>query len=37
MKEKSLNPGDKVKIKTKEKDFEGIVLESYIPEIILLK
>ena len=37
MEEKILNPGDWVVLNTKEKEFEGYVLESYDPEIILLK
>ncbi|MDO8516916.1 MAG: Glu-tRNA(Gln) amidotransferase subunit GatD [Nanoarchaeota archaeon] len=37
MKEKILNVGDKVVLNTKEKDFEGFVLESYDSEIVLLK
>lgn len=36
-KEKSLNVGDKVKLKTKDKIWEGYLLESYDPETILLK
>ncbi len=37
MKEKTFTPGDKVKLKTKEKDIEGHILESYDSSIILLK
>ena len=37
MKIKSLSPGEKVKIQTKSKMWEGHVLESHDPEIILLK
>jgi len=34
---KTLNPGDKVKLKTKSKAWTGTVLESHDPEVILLK
>ncbi|MGC9309349.1 MAG: Glu-tRNA(Gln) amidotransferase subunit GatD [Candidatus Nanoarchaeia archaeon] len=37
MKEKNLNPGDYVKLQTKEREWQGIILESYKPSIILLK
>ncbi|MEM4605745.1 MAG: Glu-tRNA(Gln) amidotransferase subunit GatD [Candidatus Pacearchaeota archaeon] len=37
LKEKKLFVGDKVKFKCRDKDWEGIVLESFDPEIILLK
>lgn len=37
MKERILNSGDLVKLKTHEKEWVGIALESYNPEIILLK
>lgn len=37
MKEKTVSVGDKVEIATKEKIWEGTVLESYEPEVILLK
>jgi glutamyl-tRNA(Gln) amidotransferase subunit D len=37
MKEKELSPGDKVKLLTKDREFEGWMLESYNPEILLLK
>ncbi|MFZ5955230.1 MAG: Glu-tRNA(Gln) amidotransferase subunit GatD [Nanoarchaeota archaeon] len=37
MKEKNLNPGDRVKLITKQKEFEGWVLESYDPKIVLIK
>jgi glutamyl-tRNA(Gln) amidotransferase subunit D len=36
-KEQIFNIGDKVSLRTKDKEWEGIVLESYSPEIILLK
>ncbi len=32
-----MKPGTHVKVETKEKDYEGILLESYDPNIILLK
>jgi glutamyl-tRNA(Gln) amidotransferase subunit D len=37
MKIKTLNPGDKVELQTKEKSWQGVILESYNPKIILLK
>lgn len=37
MKTKTLNPGDKVLLRTKIREWAGIILESYAPEIILLK
>jgi glutamyl-tRNA(Gln) amidotransferase subunit D len=37
MKEKTVSVGDKVEITTGEKIWEGTVLESYEPEVILLK
>lgn len=37
MKTKELNPGDKVKLTTKEKDWTGFILESYDSSIVLLK
>ncbi|MEM4181705.1 MAG: Glu-tRNA(Gln) amidotransferase subunit GatD [Candidatus Pacearchaeota archaeon] len=37
LKEKILNVGDKVRFKCKDRDWEGIVLESFDPEIIFLK
>ena len=37
MKTKTFTPGDKVKIKTKSKSWEGHALTSHDPEIILLK
>jgi len=37
MRTKTLNPGDTVKIKTRDKIWDGIILESHDPEIILLK
>ncbi len=37
MKEKNLNPGDKVRFQTKDRDWQGFVLESYDSEVILLK
>jgi len=37
LKEKIINPGDKVKLQTRDREWEGIVLQSYDPEIILLK
>lgn len=37
MKIKELSAGDKVKLQTKEKEWQGFVLESHDPEIILLK
>jgi len=37
MKTKTFNPGDRVKIKTKSKSWEGHALQSHDPEIILLK
>jgi len=37
MKTKTLSPGDKVKLQTKEKSWTGHILESYDPEVILLK
>jgi glutamyl-tRNA(Gln) amidotransferase subunit D len=37
MKTKTFNPGDKIKLRTKTKTWEGYTLESYDPEIILLK
>ncbi len=37
MKIKEFNIGDKVIIKTRERQFSGAILESYTPEIILLK
>ena len=37
MKIRELNPSEKVKIITKEKEWEGMVLESYDPSVILLK
>jgi len=37
MKEKTISVGDKVEIKTEQKTWEGTVLESYEPEVILLK
>ena len=33
LKEKTLNPGDRVKIQAREKEWEGIILESYDSEI----
>ncbi len=35
--ETTLNIGDKVSLKTKDKTWEGTILESYTPEIVLLK
>jgi len=37
MKTLNLKPGNKVRLQTKSKSWEGFVLESYNPEIILLK
>jgi glutamyl-tRNA(Gln) amidotransferase subunit D len=37
LKQVNLNPGDLVSLKTKEKTWEGNVLESHDPEIVLLK
>ena len=37
MKTKTLTPGDKVSLTTKEKIWKGNILESYDSEIILLK
>ncbi len=37
MKTLNLNPGNKVKLQTKERTWEGHILESHDPEIILLK
>lgn len=37
MEKKSFNPGDKVTLTTKTKDWTGNILESHDPEIILLK
>lgn len=37
IKEKIFNPGDKVFLRTKEKEYTGNILESYDSEIILLK
>lgn len=37
MKTKSLTPGDKVLLKTRDKEWQGNILESHDPEIILLK
>lgn len=37
VKEKELTPGDKVKLITKDREFEGWILESYNPEVVLLK
>ena len=37
LKEKSVSPGDKVSLQTKERTWRGIILESYTSEIILLK
>ncbi len=37
MKTKTFNPGDKVNITTREKEWMGNILESYDPETILLK
>ena len=37
METKTLNPGDKVKLKTKNKTWQGHVLESHDQEVILLK
>jgi glutamyl-tRNA(Gln) amidotransferase subunit D len=37
MKTKEVNPGDKVKLRTSEKTWQGTILESYDPSIILLK
>ena len=37
MKTKVYAPGDKVLFKTKTREWEGYVLESHDPEIILLK
>ncbi len=37
MKEKTLSIGDLVKLQTKEREWTGWILESYDPEIILLK
>ena len=34
---KAFAPGDKVKIQTKNRTWEGYILESHDPEIILLK
>lgn len=33
----NIKPGKQVKIKTKEKEFQGIIIESYDPSIVLLK
>jgi len=37
MKEKTLSPGDYVRLTTKEREWTGWILESYDPEVILLK
>ena len=37
MKTKKLDVGDKVSLKTKSKAWEGLILESHDPEVILLK
>ncbi|MBT3397619.1 Glu-tRNA(Gln) amidotransferase subunit GatD [archaeon] len=37
MKVKEINPGDLVSLRTKDKSWKGNVLESYDPEIVLLK
>ncbi len=37
MKIKELGIGDKVKLKTRDKEWEGSILESYDSEIVLLK
>jgi len=37
MQTKTFSPGDKVKLRTKSKTWEGHILESHDPEIILLK
>ena len=37
MKTKTLTPGDRTKLQTKEKTWIGIILESHDPEVILLK
>ncbi|MCK4649859.1 Glu-tRNA(Gln) amidotransferase subunit GatD [Candidatus Pacearchaeota archaeon] len=37
MKTKTFQPGDKIKIQTKSKSWEGYILQSHDPEIILLK
>jgi len=37
LKQKNLNIGDRVILKTKSKNWEGIILESHDPEVILLK
>lgn len=37
LKEKVLNVGDKVKLLCRDKEWEGIILESFDPEIIFLK
>jgi glutamyl-tRNA(Gln) amidotransferase subunit D len=37
MKVKMLNAGDKVSLKTKSRTWEGMILESYDPEVVLLK
>jgi glutamyl-tRNA(Gln) amidotransferase subunit D len=37
MKVKEISPGDLVSLRTKDKSWEGNVLESYDPEIVLLK
>ena len=34
---KNIKPGKQVKIKTKDKEFQGMIIESYDPNIILLK
>ena len=37
MKIKTFQPGDRIKVQTKTKSWEGHALESHDPEIILLK
>ena len=37
METKTFTPGDKIKLQTKNKTWEGYILESHDPEIILLK
>jgi glutamyl-tRNA(Gln) amidotransferase subunit D len=37
MKEKILNPGDRVKLQTRDKEWEGTILESYDSSVLLLK
>ncbi|MEI6058519.1 MAG: hypothetical protein WCP89_01995, partial [archaeon] len=37
LKIKELSVGDKVNLKTREKEWQGTILESHDPEVILLK